>query len=130
VVEKETRFEGGSGAAGRTAEEVNASGKWAGSQHGMNIKLGPVVNTTTLGWTPTCKCDAGDPQPCTVLDPFFGAGTVGLVSERLGRSYIGIELNPEYAEIAKRRIATNGKAKVVAPDPEEQGRLFSEDDAA
>lgn len=130
VVEKETRFEGGSGAAGRTAEEVNASGKWAGSQHGMNIKLGPVVNTTTLGWVPTCKCDAGDPQPCVVLDPFFGAGTVGLVSERLGRSYIGIELNPEYAEIAKRRIATNGKAKIVAPDPEEQGRLFGEDDAA
>lgn len=130
VVEKETHFEGGSGAAGRTAEEVNASGKWAGSQHGMNIKLGPVVNTTTLGWTPTCKCDAGDPRPCVILDPFFGAGTVGLVAERLGRSYIGIELNPEYAEIARRRIATNGKAKVVAPDPDEQGRLFGEDDVA
>lgn len=86
---------------------------------------------TTLGWVPTCKCDAGDPQPCVVLDPFFGAGTVGLVSERLGRSYIGIELNPEYAEIARRRIATNGKAKVVPPDPEEQGRLFGgEEDAA
>lgn len=84
----------------------------------------------TLGWTPTCKCDAGDPRPCVVLDPFFGAGTVGLVSERLGRSYIGIELNPEYAEIARRRIASNGKAKIVAPDPEEQGRLFGEDDAA
>jgi len=86
---------------------------------------------TTIGWVPTCKCDAGDPQPCVVLDPFFGAGTVGLVSERLGRSYIGIELNPEYAEIARRRIATNGKATVVAPDPEEQGRLFGgEEDAA
>lgn len=130
VVKKETHFEGVSGAAGRTAEEVNASGKLAGSQHGMNIKLGPVVNTTTLGWVPTCKCDAGDPQPCVVLDPFFGAGTVGLVAERLGRSYIGIELNPEYAEIARRRIASNGKAKVVAPDPEDQGRLFGGDDAA
>lgn len=130
VVEKETHFEGGSGAAGRTAEEVNASGKWAGSQHGMNIKLGPVVNTTTLGWVPTCKCDEGDPQPCVVLDPFFGAGTVGLVAERLGRSYIGIELNPEYAAIAKRRIASNGKAKVVPPDPEDQGRLFGGEDVA
>lgn len=130
VVEKETHFEGGSGAAGRTAEEVNASGKWAGSQHGMNIKLGPVVNTTTLDWVPTCKCDEGDPQPCVVLDPFFGAGTVGLVAERLGRSYIGIELNPEYAAIARRRIATNGKAKVVPPDPEDQGRLFGGEDVA
>jgi len=48
---------------------------------------------------------------------------------RLGRSYIGIELNPEYAEIARRRIASNGKAKVVAPDPEEQLRIDWEEDA-
>jgi hypothetical protein len=88
-----------------------------------------VTSTTTLGWRPTCQCDAGEPAPCVVLDPFFGAGTVGLVSERLGRSYIGIELNPEYAEIARRRIATNGKAQVVTPDPEEQLRIDWEEDA-
>lgn len=39
-----------------------------------------------------------------VLDPFAGAGTTGLVAARLGRSFIGIELNPEYAEMARRRI--------------------------
>jgi site-specific DNA-methyltransferase (adenine-specific) len=39
-----------------------------------------------------------------VLDPFFGAGTTGLVADRLKRDCIGIELNPEYAEIARRRI--------------------------
>jgi DNA modification methylase len=100
--------------------------------HGDDGRAGSMCSVTaqTLGWVPTCKCDAGDPRPCVVLDPFLGAGTVGLVAERLGRSYIGIELNPEYAEIARRRIATNGKAKAVAPDPEEQGRLFSEDDSA
>lgn len=43
---------------------------------------------------------AGD----TVLDPFFGAGTTGLVADRLVRNCIGIELNPEYIEIARRRI--------------------------
>ncbi|NIP56427.1 MAG: site-specific DNA-methyltransferase, partial [Phycisphaerae bacterium] len=42
--------------------------------------------------------------PCTVLDPFFGAGTVGLVADRLGRDCIGIELNPEYAAMAEKRI--------------------------
>jgi DNA modification methylase len=47
---------------------------------------------------------AGCPEGGTVLDPFFGAGTVGLVAEDLGRKFIGIELNPEYAEIAKSRI--------------------------
>jgi DNA modification methylase len=47
---------------------------------------------------------AGCPVGGTVLDPFFGAGTTGLVADRLQRSWIGIELNPEYAQIARRRI--------------------------
>lgn len=49
-----------------------------------------------------------------VLDPFFGAGTVGLVCERLRRNYVGIELHPEYVKLALRRLVnTNGKAKTV-----------------
>jgi len=47
---------------------------------------------------------AGSKAGDTVLDPFNGAGTTGLVAYRHGREYIGIELNPEYAEIATRRI--------------------------
>ena len=39
-----------------------------------------------------------------VLDPFFGAGTVGLVAEQMGLQWCGIELNPEYIEIAKKRL--------------------------
>ena len=39
-----------------------------------------------------------------VLDPFFGAGTTGLVAKNHNRNYIGIELNAEYVEIAKKRI--------------------------
>jgi site-specific DNA-methyltransferase (cytosine-N4-specific) len=39
-----------------------------------------------------------------ILDPFFGSGTVGVVSERLGRKYIGIELNPNYIGLAKTRL--------------------------
>lgn len=38
-----------------------------------------------------------------ILDPFFGSGTTGVVAQKYGRKYIGIELNPEYVEIAKRR---------------------------
>lgn len=48
---------------------------------------------------------AGCPAGGTVLDPFFGAGTTGLVADRFQRNCIGIELNPAYAEIARRRIA-------------------------
>lgn len=48
---------------------------------------------------------AGSRPGDTVLDPFNGAGTTGLVAAKLGREYIGIELNPEYAAMAERRIA-------------------------
>jgi site-specific DNA-methyltransferase (adenine-specific) len=43
-------------------------------------------------------------QPGIVLDPFFGTGTVGLVARQLGRDYLGIELNPAYAELANQRL--------------------------
>lgn len=48
---------------------------------------------------------AGCPEGGTVLDPFGGAGTTGLVADRLQRSATLIELNPDYAAMAERRIA-------------------------
>jgi DNA modification methylase len=48
---------------------------------------------------------AGCPKGGTVLDPFGGAGTTGLVADRLGRNAILIELNPEYSAMAERRIS-------------------------
>jgi DNA modification methylase len=48
---------------------------------------------------------AGCPLGGTVPDPFGGAGTTGLVADRLGRSATLIELNPAYVEIAQRRIS-------------------------
>jgi DNA modification methylase len=47
---------------------------------------------------------AGTRPGDTVLDPFGGAGTTGLVAQRLGRNSILCELNPEYVDIAKRRV--------------------------
>lgn len=47
---------------------------------------------------------AGCPVGGTVLDPFGGAGTTGLVADRMQRSAVLIELNPEYAAIAQRRL--------------------------
>lgn len=56
------------------------------------------------GWLPSCQCSC-DPVPGVVLDPFFGAGTTGLVAKKLGRHYIGIELNEAYVGMAQKRIA-------------------------
>jgi DNA modification methylase len=47
---------------------------------------------------------AGSRKGDTVLDPFGGAGTTGLVADRLGRDAILYELNPTYADLARRRI--------------------------
>lgn len=53
---------------------------------------------------------------CTVLDPFMGSGTTGVACANLGRRFIGIEQNPQWFDIACRRIAEAYK----------QPRLFTE----
>jgi len=59
----------------------------------------------TIGWQPTCSCSDNDGSGrCVVLDPFAGSGTTLLVATQHHRKSIGIELNPEYIEIAKRRL--------------------------
>lgn len=59
----------------------------------------------TVGWQPRCTCEgAMGSGRSVVLDPFGGAGTTGLVADRLGRDAVLIELNPAYAEMARTRI--------------------------
>jgi DNA modification methylase len=48
---------------------------------------------------------AGCPKDGIVLDPFMGSGTTAVVAKRLGRNFIGIELNPNYAKTARKRAA-------------------------
>jgi DNA modification methylase len=47
---------------------------------------------------------AGCPKGGTVLDPFFGSGTTGLVCQKHYRRWVGIDLNPDYCDLAKRRL--------------------------
>jgi len=60
------------------------------------------ATSTTLGFT---DCGHDDYRRGVVLDPFAGSGTTLVVACRLGLDSIGIELNPEYAELAERRLA-------------------------
>jgi DNA modification methylase len=53
---------------------------------------------------PTLCIKAGSEEGDVVLDPFFGSGTTGWVAQRLGRKWIGIELNEEYIKIANKRF--------------------------
>lgn len=56
-----------------------------------------------------------------MLDPFMGSGTTGAACKKHGREFIGIELNKEYFEIAKRRIEETGEN---VPEIAEQLKLF------
>lgn len=60
--------------------------------------------TRTIGWKPTCDCERSVKEPCVVLDPFAGSGTVGEVAKSFGRNSVLIELNPAYVELIKQRV--------------------------
>jgi DNA modification methylase len=81
------------------------AGKTAARDGGERTQPGTRMTKQTTGWQPSCACAAGEPTPCTVLDPFSGSGTTVAVAVGLGRHGIGIELNASYIELAERRIA-------------------------
>lgn len=71
---------------------------------------------------------AGTRKGDLILDPFGGAGTVGLVASRLGRDAVLCELNPEYAEMARRRIEADAGpllGETVSVETPEQTSLFA-----
>jgi DNA modification methylase len=109
VVEKSRSFESGSGKAGNIPQGKHPDGLQGGGDT-LDVRMGPCVQVQTLGWRPSCECDAGDPVPSTVLDMFSGMGNTGRAAFKHGRNYIGVELNPKYAE----------KSKVLI-----QGQLFA-----
>lgn len=60
-----------------------------------------------------CGCDAAT-RPGLVLDPFAGSGTTLRVARELGRDGLGIELNPTYAQLARRRAGFGGASGIAA----------------
>jgi len=66
------------------------------------------TETKDLGLQKQCQCEANETKPGTVLDPFGGSGTTAQVANSHNRDAILIELNEEYIEIAKERIAPDG----------------------
>jgi DNA modification methylase len=77
-------------------------------------RSGKVLNhRETVGWQPSCDHD--DPgDRCTVVDPFAGAATTGIVAACHGRNFLGVELSPSFAEIGRRRLASKGIATEVS----------------
>lgn len=79
----------------------------AGVQNASDVKrriLAGMVHKRTVGWEPTCDCPEHEPVPCTVLDPFGGAGTTGLAAQKLRRDAVLIELSAKFAAMARARV--------------------------
>jgi len=82
------------------SKEARRSGSFSGP---AAMKFGRAFGQHyTKGWT-DCLCNAGWHKGI-VLDPFMGSGTTAVVALKLGRDYLGIEINPEYVKMANDRI--------------------------
>ncbi len=110
----------------RGKENKTEHAKVGGMNHGGNKTLGECINPNGRNkrsvWTITTKpfkeahfatfpedlivpmVLAGCPKNGTVLDPFMGSGTTAVVAKKLGRNFIGIDLNPKYVKMAEERI--------------------------
>jgi DNA modification methylase len=92
-----------------TKTDYKSKGDFSTSNRGTNGKAvtikkwGGGIEVNTIGWT-DCGCNAGF-EPGIVLDPFAGAGTTCVAAKKLGRHYIGIELNKAYCQMAEKRIS-------------------------
>ena len=84
------------------------TGKTGERDGGDRTQKGPRYVMRSVGWVPSCKCNAGDPVPCKILDPFSGAGTTGIAAMRHGQDAVLIELNPDYCKIAEQRLQSEG----------------------
>ena len=106
VVEKKKIFESGSGKSGNPISGKHGPNLQGGGNTG-DIRKGPCLQTITTGWTPTCACPhtEADLVPATALDPFSGMGTALLVAAKLQRRAIGCELNSDYLEMSRQRLA-------------------------
>ena len=83
-----------------------------GAQNARAVKariLEGMRERVTTGWRPTCKCGA-EPVPGVVFDPFMGSGTTAEVAQRLGRNWIGTELNRDYEPLQRERVRQLGMA--------------------
>lgn len=89
-------------------ERVTATGGAITGGTACSTLGGGQADHVTVAWRPTCRCirDVGESArvvvPATVLDPFSGSGTTGLVARQGGRRYVGIDASREYLDLSIR----------------------------
>lgn len=106
---------------GQALHDYAAGGAQDPSETKRRVLKAMAREVRTVGWKPRCSCAAGH-VPGTVLDPWLGSGTTGIVALREGRRFVGIEIAPEYVAMATRRIesALGGRDRGRPVHPEER----------
>lgn len=74
--------------------------------------LGGTASRAALA--PTCQCSS-ESEPGLALDPFMGSGTTAVAAENLGRDWLGVELNPVFADVARDRITAARQSPHIPP---------------
>lgn len=116
-IERPDRLLPGAPDRGGTALDPNPAGRNIRSVWNIATEPFPEAHFATFPKKLVEPCvKAGSATGDLVLDPFCGSGTTGVVALRLGRSFIGIELNPTYAEMARERIRNDGPLFNVASE--------------
>lgn len=121
-----------------TKEEQSANGRFLRNYEPAPLSVWPIATKpfseahfATFPPELAERCILGGcPKDGVVLDPFGGAGTTGLVAARHGRRAILIEINPEYADIAKRRIEKEWRVSDAPSDVPDYGPLFNNEATA
>lgn len=104
-----------------------------------NFKLAPKANAHGDVWEFTQEMSNGHPAPFpvklierivastnakTVLDPFMGSGTTAVAAKNLGRDFVGIEISPEYVDMARARLAQEGRKQPLGKPDHNELELF------
>lgn len=109
------------GRTGDSLVEAHGSDKREGNRYSLS--------TRTVGWGPSCSCPEHEPERCVVLDIFSGSATTGAVALRLGRDYIGLDLNHKYLPLAEARLEGRKAPSSAGPDEVDLiGALFGSED--
>jgi len=103
-------------AGGKSESSVNSM-----RRPGQQDSLVACSNREIEGWSQACDCATDATEPGIALDPFAGAGTTCMVAKRLGRRFVGVDLNAEYVAMAQKRVG------VTVDEP---GRLLDDDETA
>lgn len=103
---------------GRTSKNGQGNGELANGKRFGDTGIRNVRTTWSVNTEPNSEAHfatypqrlvermikAGCPENGLVIDPFFGSGTTGIYARKVNRNFVGIELNPEYVEIANKRL--------------------------